>query len=157
MAITVFTSIAIILLLSFSVTRRRLHLFEGIIVWAFLLHIHNNLIGIAGMDFGLILLSTRPDLYAAYCMIRTFIVPIMIFLFLEMNVTVSGIWRRLLGWGVFIHLFLLIQYIAERLDIVRHGEKWNVGWSYVMWGGIMLLTYAFHKWIRQLARKEVNI
>lgn len=157
MAIVLFLSIAIICVLSFSVTKRKIHLFEGIIIWAFFLQIHNNFVGIVGIDFQLFKLSQKLDNFLAYCSIRSIIIPILIFLFIEFNSTFNETWKKLLCWIAVIQLIIVFEYMADLMGVIHYSKKWNIGWSYIYWTSTILLTFLVHKIIRYYLRKDVII
>lgn len=157
MAIVIFLSISILFVVSVSATRRSIHLFEGIILWCFLLHIHNNFVGIVGIDYRLFTISNKPGNFFSYDIIRTVIVPLSIILFLELNSSIYGTWKKLLCWFGIIHLLIGVEYFAEMLGVLSYSEKWSLGWSYVSWTATVLLAFWFHKLIRYIARKEVII
>lgn len=157
MAIVIFLSISILFVVSALVTRRSIHLFEGIILWCFLLHIHNNFVGIVGIDYQLFTISEKTENFLSYDLIRTVIVPLSIILFLELNSSMHELWKKLLCWFMIIHLFIGIEYFSAMLGVLSHSKKWNVGWSYISWTATVLLAFWFHKLIRYIARKEVII
>jgi hypothetical protein len=157
MAITVFLTISILLALFFFTTKRRLHLFEGIVLWAFFLNIHNNFIGFAGVDFHLIRISQRLPNFIAYCAIRNVIFPVFIMLFLEAVASLRRTWAKLACLVVAVHLLMGIVLLAERFNVLQHSPRWTVGWSYLSWTAALLLMYGLHQWIRRVLGKDVIV
>lgn len=157
MAIVVFSSIAILFSVSFVVTRRRIHLFEGIVIWCVLQQIQNNYSGILSEDYELIVVSTKVAEFLAYDIMRCVIVPLSIFLFLEKTMTEHGVWRKIWNWIVIIIVLVGIEHFAEALGILAYSNKWTLGWVFAYWTTVVALSYAAFKIFRMIAKKEVRI
>ncbi|MDF2962517.1 MAG: hypothetical protein K0S39_4252 [Paenibacillus sp.] len=157
MAIIIFGSLAILLATSFAVTKRKIHLFEGIVLWCFLLSIQNNFVWLFSLNFKLVELSRDITNYLAYDSIRSVIVPLLTILFLELNLYVNEVWKKTLSWAGIIMLLVGIEYMAELLDILVHSEEWKLWWSFANWTSNVGLSFAVHKSIRYVARKDVKI
>jgi hypothetical protein len=155
MAIVVFGSISVLFLLTFSITKRRLHLFEGMCIWCFILHLQNIFLGVAGIDFGLLKLSRKLVNFFPYDSIRGVIVPLLILFFLEQSSSESGLWRKTVCWVSVILLLVGIDYLAERLDVLSHSEKWKLWWSFAYYTALVTLAFMVQRLIRHIARREV--
>jgi hypothetical protein len=153
MAAVVLLSIALLVLLTFSVTKRKIRLLEGIIVWCTLQILQNNSIWLFGMNMKLMELPANMRDFVAYDSIRSIIVPIVIILFLEAVST--GVFRtKIVSWLVVVSLLTGIQYFAQWMKILVLGEEWKLWMSIADWTHIVVLTYLIFVWIRRLARKE---
>jgi hypothetical protein len=156
-AIVVFFSISILFILSFSVTRRRTHLFEGIIMWCFLVNLQGIYIGVLSNDFKLFVISNKIGNFMAYCVCRNVIVSLSMILFLELNSLVHKIWKKSLYLLGYILFLVGLEYFAELLEIIHHSEKWKLWWSFAHWTIVILLSFVVHKVVRHIVQKEVAV
>jgi hypothetical protein len=156
MAIVVFWSISVLYILCFSVTRRSIHLFEGIVIWSFLIHTQYIFVGLC-FNYNLVQFPPKLDEFLAYYSIRGVIIPLSIILFLELNGSVNGIWKKSFCWVGIILLLFGIEYFAELLKAIGHSEKWKLWWTFSFYTTLVLLTFMVFKWVRRIARREVII
>ncbi|MDQ0113730.1 hypothetical protein [Paenibacillus harenae] len=157
MALVVFCSISVLLLLSYSVTKRRLHLFERIVIWVFVLLLQNNFIWMMGLNYKLVELSHHWLQFLVYDSIRSIIVPICMMLYLELHEYLDRKRTKGLIGVLFIMGFVGIEYLAEWLGVLSHSGNWSVWYSVANWVFNVLLTLLVFKRIRFMARKEVTI
>lgn len=153
MAAVVLLSIAFLVLLTFSVTKRKIRLFEGIIVWCTLQIIQNNSIWIFGLNMKLMELPTNLRDYVAYDSIRSIIVPIVIMLFLE-TVSISALRKKIVSWLVVVALLVGIQYFAQWMKVLALSDRWKLWMSFADWTHVLVLAYVIFLWIRRIERKE---
>ncbi|MGF7036384.1 hypothetical protein J2T17_007447 [Paenibacillus mucilaginosus] len=157
MAILIFCSLSVLLILTFSVTKRRLHVFEGIIVWVLTVLLQNNFFWLIGLNYKLVELSHHWIDYLVYDTIRSIIVPLGMMLFLELHVSLDRRWKKLLNGAMFAALFVGLEYLGEVLGLLSHSLHWRLWYSFANWAlNLVVLGLAF-KWIRSISRKEVRI
>ncbi|CAG7627174.1 hypothetical protein PAECIP111802_01326 [Paenibacillus allorhizosphaerae] len=111
-AIVVFWSLSILLIVAFSFTRRRLHLFEGIVQWCFLLCLQNNFIWLMCLNLKLVELSQNLLNYWAFDSIRSVIAPLAMIYFLELNDGLNSVWTKAICWAGM--LAAMIMFIAVK-------------------------------------------
>ncbi|MDF2958722.1 MAG: hypothetical protein K0S39_457 [Paenibacillus sp.] len=157
MAIVVFWSISVLFILSFSVTRRRIHLFTGMILWCLIIHAQNIFLGMVGINFKLMKLSDHLANFLAFDSIRSVIIPISIIIFLEQTSSKSGVWKKTACWVGVIFLLVGVEYLAEGLDVLTHSEKWKLWWSFAFYTALVSLAFIVHKLISHIAQREVII
>lgn len=156
MAAVVLLSIALLVLLTFAVTKRKIRLLEGIIVWCTLQILQNHSIWLFGMNMKLMKLTTNMRDYVAYDSIRSIIIPIVILLFLE-TVSEGALWKKIVSWLAVVSLLTGIQYFAHWMKLLVFSDRWKLWMSIADWTQIVALTYILYLWIGHLARKEGNI
>ncbi|MFD2446904.1 CBO0543 family protein [Bacillus sp. CGMCC 1.16607] len=154
MALIIFGSISILFLISFSVTKRKIHLFECIILWGFILSLQNNYIWLTGINLKLLTLPTNLQNHWAYISVRSVIVPIVIMLFLEQTPTFEETWKKILYWLGTISILVGIEYLTDLFKIIHFSEKWKFGYSFANWSSVVLFSFLIHKLIRHFARKD---
>ncbi|MBB6694861.1 hypothetical protein H7B90_26030 [Cohnella xylanilytica] len=150
-----FWSAAVLLLLSFFITRRRIGLLEGIVLWCFLLGIQNQYIWITELNLRWVQVSDQWMGALAYDGIRSAIVPFSMMLALEWSDRLPGRLRPLV-WVGFGSLFAGIEIAAESLGVVIYGEKWKLWWTFAVWTAVAVLSAAALSLVRSLARKDVR-
>ncbi|MCZ8520884.1 MULTISPECIES: hypothetical protein [Paenibacillus] len=157
MAILIFCSISVLLILTLSVTKRRLHVFEGIIVWVFTVLLQNNFHWLFGLNYKLVELSHDWIDYLVYDTNRSIIVPIGMMLFLELHTSLDRKWKKLLNGAMFVALFVGLEYLGDVLGILSHSRNWRVWFSFANWALNLAVLWLAFKGIRSIARKEVRI
>ncbi|WP_134682630.1 hypothetical protein [Brevibacillus migulae] len=157
MVITVIWGAALFLLLSFAVTKRGLHLFEGIIIWVFLLFIENNVLWLVCMNAKLIEMTKQELDFVALDALRSVIVPLLTILFLEKVSIRERKSGQVRDWIGIVFLLFGIEYAADFLGLLQHISTWQWWWSFSWWAAFVLLSYAMHRLIRRIAKKDVRI
>jgi hypothetical protein len=157
LALLVFCSISVLLILTFSVTKRRLHLFEGIIVWVCTELLQNNFHWLIGLNYRLVELSLNWIDYLVYDTNRSIIVPICMMLFLELHESLDRKWKKLLNGAMFAALFVGLEYLDDVLGILSHSRNWRVWYSFANWTFNLLVLWLVFRGIRSIARKDVRI
>ena len=157
MAVVVFWSISILIALAFSVTRRKIHLFEGIVIWCILVQIQNNFMGMFSINFHLMELSMDKWTFLAYDSIRSIIIPLAMIFFLEQCTSASSVERKAVWWVSAILCFTGLEYCAELLGVLTHSKKWRLWWSISFYTALVSITYGAFKLLRHIARREVKI
>lgn len=155
MALTVFGSISVLLLLSIVVARRKIHLFEGIILWSFIVSLQNCLIWMMSLNYKLFELSHNLANFWAFDCIRSVIAPVSIMIFIQQLTLVTNTWRKML-YGIKLILILVgSEYAAELLHVIHYSEQWKMWWSFAIWTSIVLFSCVIHKYVSSVARKDL--
>jgi len=157
MTFTFFWSVALFMILSFAVTKRKLHFFEVLLLWVFVLAVLNNVIWLVGLNAKLILYSQNMGDFLALDALRSVIIPVFIILFLEIILVEEKKSRQLFYWAGTIIMLVGIEYMADFVGVINHIATWKWWWSFAWWTAFVLLSYAVHRLIRRIAIKDVRI
>lgn len=157
MAIAVFGSAAVLLVLSYSVMNHRIHLFEGILIWVFIILVQNHFLWLMGLNNKLLEPTGDWLLFLVYDVVRSILVPLGMILFLEVHERLNRIGMRLLNGVLFLSVFAGMEYAAIALDILILSDEWKLWYTAANWSLNMVLTLLYFQWIRSIARKEVRL
>lgn len=157
MSLVMFFSVALVLILYFSVTSRTLHLYEGIIIWSFLIFIQNNFIWVVSLNLKLFTMSPTVKDHFVRNSIESIIVPLIVMLFLEGNSKPRKKFIKILYWLSAICFITGVEYVAAYFKVIVHSSRWMMIWSFTFSSSVVLLSFVLFKVIRRSAQKDVMV
>lgn len=153
MILSIFLSITIILVISFCVTSKRIHLFEIFFLWMVIwLLIHNSysliLINLKGLGFS----KDLGDFYTRILK-RLVLFPLLIIWFFDISLIFNNKVKKYGLILIAIIMLVLIEYcfIFSGLLIKKN---WNVGYSFIQFGFIVSGSYFLWNYYRKKLFKE---
>lgn len=154
MAFSLFFSLTVILLISFVVTKKKLHLFEIMFMWMIVIIIDHNVLTVTALNMGIVDFSDRPANYWSLALIRIFLFPLLIVWYFDTTLSEKP-FRKWAWLPLGIVTLTGLEYLADVVNVCKH-TRWNLWWSFIEWFLIFMLVN--YSWIgyRNLLRKEVG-
>jgi hypothetical protein len=152
MAFSIFFAITVILLISFVVTRKNLHVFEILFLWMVIIIIHHNFFTVAAVNLHLFDFGGHLERYWSLVFIRVFLIPLLMIWCFDRTLAEKA--HKKWGWLALGILALTgLEYLSDVLLVFRR-MAWNYWWSLMEWIVIFLLVEYSWIWYRGLLRKE---
>ena len=152
MAFSIFFSLTVILIISFAVTKKNLHLFKIMFIWMIVIIIDHNVLTVTALNLGMFDFAHRPANYWSLALIRVFLFPLLIVWYFDKTYSIKP-FRKWAWLPLGIVTLIGLEYLADVLNVFTH-TQWNLWWSVVEWFIIFLLVN--YSWLgyRNLLRKE---
>lgn len=154
MAFSIFFAITVIVNLSYAVSKKTLHLFEIFFIWMVSNIIHHNFMTIVALNMEMINFNSNSTSYWTMALIRLFLIPILIIWYIDKTQDPKNkkIWKNLL---ILIPLLIGVEYLATLLDVYDF-KKWNLLFSIIEWGAILLVITFLSTCFKNILRKELS-
>ncbi|MBB3110602.1 hypothetical protein FHS18_002669 [Paenibacillus phyllosphaerae] len=157
MGITVFASLAVLSLLTFTVFLRRIHLFEAILVWGLLVFLHSNFLWLVGMNGKYIDIDESVSMILAITVMSKIVVPILVFHAFAISLMFRKAVVKLVVFVLLVGVLLGMDGLAVRLNVMAFSPEWKIGYSILYRGGTVAVAFAAWQWIRTVARREIRL
>ena len=151
MIVPVFLSIMMLLLISFCVTSKELHLFEILFLWFTVCLISQTISWMLIVNLDLLSVANGRSYFILHAIEKIIIDPLVTITFFDLSRRVShATWKY-----VFLVLTPIILMLIEYIYIwtgVLEKKHWNIGYSFIEW--VFIVTVAY--WLWHLYRKKLG-
>jgi hypothetical protein len=154
MTFPIIFSITFILIISFGVTKKKLHLFEILFMWMIINLIHHNFLTVTAVNLQMFDFAEYPANYWTLVLMRVFLIPMLIIWYFDQTLS-EKIYIKWAWLPAFILLLTGVEYLADILNVYRHSH-WKLWWSFIEWFLIFLLVNFTWAWFRKLLIKEME-
>jgi hypothetical protein len=154
MAFSIFFSLTIILMISFVVTKKNLHLFEIFFMWMIINLIHHNFLTVIAVNLRMFDFAEHKANYWTLVFFRVFLIPLLIIWYFDSTLSVNP-YKKWAWLPVGILILAGVEYLSDVLNVFRH-THWKFWWSFIEWFVIFLLVNYSWIWYRNLLRKEME-
>lgn len=154
MAISIFLSITIILLISFVAIKNNLHLFEMIFIWMVMIIIHHNFFTVVAVNMKMYDFAEHPAHYWTLVFNRVFLLPLLIIWYFDRTLPLPAL-KKWMWLPVIVAILIGVEYLAEVLKVFEH-TRWKRWWSIIEWLAILLAVYLPWIWFRKLLGREMK-
>ncbi|PFO07414.1 hypothetical protein COJ85_05345 [Bacillus sp. AFS076308] len=140
MNITIISSITLLILISFCVTPKKLHIFEIIFIWLVVWLLMHPLSWIIYVNLTWIKVSTKIGDFWTYAFDRLILFPLLIVLFFEASLRFNRKAAKCIILFVAILILMLNEYVLLKMEVL-HEVKWNIVSSFIEKSFILLVSY----------------
>lgn len=154
MAFSIFFALTVIINLTYTVSKKNLHLFEIFFIWMVINIIHHNFMTIFALNMEMINFNSNSTSYWTMALIRVFLIPVLIIWYIDKT---QGA-RNRKNWimlFILIPLLIGIENLANLLNVYDF-VKWNLFYSIVEWVVILLIISFLSTSFRKTLRKEMS-
>ncbi|PLS02439.1 hypothetical protein [Neobacillus cucumis] len=140
MTISIISSITLLILISYCVTPKKLHIFEIIFIWLVVWLLMHPLSWIIYVNLTWLKVSTNLGDFWAYAFDRLILLPLLIVLFFEALLRTN---RKVAIYTVlFVEILILMldEYVLLKLGVL-HEVNWNIVFSFIEKSFILLISY----------------
>lgn len=148
MILAIILSVTLLLLISFCVTSRRIHLFEIFFLWLIITLLIQSLSWIILVNLEWITVSTKLGKYWSHFSNRLILCPLIIIYFFDFSVAIQKNVPRYSFLFLAVLILTLVDYGLMFLGIL-HNHDWKVGYSVVEWIFTIAISYFFWQWYRR--------
>jgi hypothetical protein len=145
MNITVISSITLLILISFCVTPKKMHLFEIIFIWLVVWLLVHPISWIFYVNLTWLKVSTKLGDFWTYLFDHLILIPLLIVIFFEASLKFKSKVAKciLLFLGIF--MLMLNEYALFKMEVI-HNVNWNIIYSFIEKAFILLVSYFL--WMR---------
>ncbi|MBM7652786.1 hypothetical protein JOC76_002244 [Neobacillus cucumis] len=140
MNISIISSITLLILISFYVTPKKIHIFEIIFIWLVVWLLMHPLSWIIYVNLTWIKVSTRIGDFWTYAFDRLILFPLLIVLFFEASLRFNRKAAKCIILFVAILTLMLNEYVLLKKGVL-HEVKWNIVFSFIEKSFILLVSY----------------
>lgn len=145
MNISIIASITLLILISFCVLPKKMHIFEIIFIWIIVCLLLHPLSWIIYVNLEWIKLSTKLRDFWTYAFDRLILLPLLILLFFEVTLRFNRKAAKCTILFVAILLLMFNEYILLKMGVF-HDVNWNIAYSVIEKSFILLVSYFL--WMR---------
>ncbi|EPZ42367.1 hypothetical protein N007_15115 [Alicyclobacillus acidoterrestris ATCC 49025] len=151
LAFSCFCSLSIILIITFVVTKKHLHLFEIMFIWMCAMIIDHNVMTVVTLNLGMYQFTDSPSDYLALTLVRIVILPLLIVWYFD--ITSVKAYQKWIWLPAGIAVLIGVEYLSDVLGVFER-TRWNLWWSVIEWFVVfVVLNYAW-LWYRNMLRRE---
>jgi hypothetical protein len=145
MNISVISSITLLILISFCVTPKKMHLFEIIFIWLVVWLLVHPISWIFYVNLTWLKVSTKLGDFWTYLFDHLILIPLLIVIFFEASLKFKSKVAKciLLFLGIF--MLMLNEYALFKMEVI-HNVNWNIIYSFIEKAFILLVSYFL--WMR---------
>lgn len=140
MNISIIASITLLILISFCVTPKKLHIFEIIFIWLVVWLLLHPLSWIIYVNLAWIKVSTKLGNFWTFAIDRLILIPLLIVFFFEITLRLkqkSAKWTIL---TVAVLILMVNEYALLKMDVFQN-VKWNIIYSFIEKAFILFVSY----------------
>ncbi|WP_335443320.1 hypothetical protein [Neobacillus drentensis] len=145
MNISIISSVTLLILISFCVTPKKMHIFEILFIWIVVWLLMHPLSWIIYVNLTWIKVSTKLGDFWAYAFERLLLLPLLIVLFFEISLRFNRKTAKCFILFVAILILMLDEYALLRMGVLQD-VKWNIVYSFIGKSFILLVSYFL--WMR---------
>jgi hypothetical protein len=144
MIIIIGITILIFGLILFIWKRNNLTLLEILTIGLFVSTINQNILDIITSNLKYIQITEEINMFWASFLNRSFLIPLLIILFVSFISTSRSIIPKVCLWLVWVLLLTGVEYTSELVGIIQF-THWHFGWSIVEWSSITFAAICARK------------
>lgn len=148
MNISIISSITLLLLISFCVTPKKMHIFEIIFIWLVAWLLIHPLSWIIFVNLTWVKVSTKLGDFWAYAFDRLILIPLLMVIFFEVSLRFNRKAAICSILSLAILIIMLNEYALLKMGVLSN-VKWNIVYSFIEKAFILLVPYAFWKRFRR--------
>lgn len=145
MNISILSSITLLILITFCVTTKKMHIFEIIFIWLVVWLLMHPLSWIIYVNLTWIKISTKIGDFWTYANDRLILLPLLTVIFFEISLRFNRKKAKYTILFVAIFIFILNEYALLKMG-VYHEVKWNIVYSFIENSFTLLVSYFL--WMR---------
>lgn len=150
---SIFLSIMLLLIISFCVIPRRMHLFEILFLWMVVWLLGHTISSIIIVNLQLLEITKEISKFWLHIFKRIFLYPLLIIWFLDISLLIGNKIKKYLFLLLLIFILISIEYCFI-LSGVFIKKNWNIGYSFIEWAFTVGVSYFLWKWYRRKLFKE---
>ena len=154
MILPVFLSIMILLLISFCVTSKELHLFEIIFLWFTVCLISQTVSWILIVNLDLLSVANGRSYFILHAIEKIIIDPLVTITFFDWSKRISHETWKYVFFALTPFALMLIEYIYIWAGVLEK-KHWNIGYSFIEWVFLIAVAYRLWQQYRKKLVKEV--
>ncbi|WP_026568311.1 hypothetical protein [Bacillus sp. UNC41MFS5] len=145
MSISIISSITLLILISFCVTPKKMHIFEIIFNWLLAWLLIHPLSWIIYVNLKWITVSKKLVDFWTYACDRLILIPLLIVIFFEVSLRFNRKAAKCITLTVAIFILMIDEYVLIQVGVL-HNVKWNIVYSFIEKAFILLVSYFL--WMR---------
>ena len=140
MNISIVSSITLLVLISFCVTPKKMHIFEIIFIWLIVWLLTHPLAWIIYVNLTWIKVSTKLADFSIYFFDRLILSPLLVVIFFEVSLRFN---RKAEKWAILLVAILILMFTEYGLFKmgVFYDVKWNIVYAFIENSFILLVSY----------------
>jgi len=154
MILPVFLSIMILLLISFCVTSKELHLFEILFLWLTVCLISQTISWILIVNLDLLSVANGRSYFILHAIEKIIIDPLVTITFFDWSKRISHETWKYVFFALTPFALMLIEYIYIWAGVLEK-KHWNIGYSFIEWVFLIAVAYRLWQQYRKKLVKEV--
>lgn len=151
MIVPVFLSIMLLLLISFCITSKELHLFEILFLWFTICLISQTSSWMLIVNLDFLSVSNGRSYFILHAIEKIIIEPLVTITFFDWSKRISNKTRKYVFLVLTPITLMLIEYIYIWTGVLEK-KHWNIGYSFIEW--VFIVTVAY--WLWHLYRKKLG-
>lgn len=145
MNIAIISSITLLILISFCVTPKKIHIFEIIFIWLVVWLLIHPLSWIIYVNLSWIKVSTKLGDFWSEAFDRLILIPLLIIIFFEASLKLKTNVSKCTLLLVGILVLMLDEYALFKMEVL-YDVKWNIVYSFIEKAFIIFVSYFL--WMR---------
>src|SRR3954449_8687985 len=154
MIFSVFLTIMLLLLISFCVTSKELHLFEIIFLWFTISLLSQTVSWMLIVNLELLKVANGQSYFILHAIEKIIIDPLVTITFFDWSKRISHETRKYVFLVLTPFALILIEYIYIWSGVLEK-KHWNIGYSFIEWVFLIAVTYRLWQLYRKKLEKEV--
>jgi hypothetical protein len=148
MNISILSSITLLILISFCVTPKKMHIFEIIFIWLVVWLLIHPLSWIIYVNLTWIKVSTKLGDFWTSAIDRLILVPLLVVIFFEATLRFNRKAAKCIIISLAISMLMLGEYALLKMGVLQN-VKWNIVYSFIENAFILLVSYISWKRFRR--------
>lgn len=140
MNISIISSSILLILISFCVTPKKMHIFEIIFIWLVVWLLSHPLSWIIYVNLSWIKVSTKLGDFWTYAFDRLILMPLLIVIFFEVSLRFNRKAAKCTIQFIGILILMFNEYVLLKMGVF-HNVKWNFVFSFIENAFIILVSY----------------
>lgn len=148
MILSIFLSVMLLLIISFCVIPRRMHLFEILFLWMVVWLLTHTISSIIIVNLQLLEITKELSYFWLRVFKRIFLYLLLIIWFLDISLLIKNKIKKYLFLLFLIFILISIEYCFI-LSGVFIKTNWSIGYSFIEWAFTVGVSYFLWQWYRR--------
>jgi hypothetical protein len=157
MKLSIISSFAILLVVSYLVTPKRLHIFERLFVWLLFQFIYFLYLGTVTTNLKNLVMPESNSLYVSYIIFNAIIIPLVILWYLEFLHRLQSLFAKIVITIFWVGVMVSFEYIASSLHVFYRQPVWELWWSVIIWSVFLLIAYISDLIVKKMMKDELSV
>ncbi|MGZ4134700.1 MAG: hypothetical protein ACXVC1_05365 [Tumebacillaceae bacterium] len=155
MVISIMLVLNLIVLYSFLVSKKHLHLFEIMVLWMTFTFLRMDYNAVLSLNLGLLTNSQKLSYIWAMYFDRQMLFPIPQVWYVSAYSGAHSLARKIVLFVIVVALLTGLSYLAVTSGMVSF-TKWRIWWEAIYWVCSLFVGIGLMHWFRKFLYKEVN-
>ena len=153
MVFPIFIAITLLLMISFCVTSKRMHIFEIFFLWMIIWLITHSIAWIVLVNLKWLKLSTDLGNFWTETLGLLILYPILVIWFFDISMLIHHTVKKYALLLLAILTIASVEFCFILLDTIIE-KNWNFSYSFIKWAFIVSVSYFLWRWYRKKLCKE---